>query len=173
MKKLLILIAICTLPVLTFAQRYAYVDSDYILEKIPEFQAAQEELNKLSTQWQKDVEQQFTELENLYKSYQAEQVLLTDDMRKKREEEIVKKEKEAKDFQRTKFGVEGELFKKRQELIKPIQDKVYNAIKDLASSSGLEILFDRAGQSNVIYADDKLDKSDAVLKKMGVRITLK
>ncbi len=173
MKNLLLFLSLVTLPFLGFSQRYAYVDSDYILEKIPEFQEAQKELNKLSEGWQKEVEQKFTELENLYKSYQAEQVLLTDDMRKKREEEIVNKEKEAKEFQRTKFGVEGELFKKRQELIKPIQDKVYNAIKSVASSKSLEIIFDRAGQTNVIYADEDLDKSNLVLKELGVRITLK
>ncbi|MES2627610.1 MAG: OmpH family outer membrane protein, partial [Bacteroidota bacterium] len=131
---------------------------------------AQEELNKSSASWQKEVETKYQEIENLYKAYQAEQVLLTDDMRKRREEEIVEKERLAKEFQKQKFGLEGELFKKRQELLKPIQDKVFNAVKDLATTSALDIIFDKAGDAaNILYADPKLDKSDSVLRKMGVK----
>lgn len=152
------------------AQKFAYVDTDYILENIPEFKKAQEELDKASALWQKDVEAKYKEIEDLFKAFQAEQVLLTDDMRKRREEEIVEKERIAKEFQKQKFGLEGELFKKRQELLKPIQDKVFNAVKELATGSQLDIIFDKAGdQANMLYADPKLDKSDSVLRKLGVK----
>ncbi len=153
------------------AQKFAYVDTDYILENVPEFKKAQEELDKVSAQWQKEVEAKYKEIEDLYKAFVAERVLLTDDMRKRREDEIVEKERIAKEFQKQKFGLEGELFKKRQELLKPIQDKVFNAVKELATSSQLDIIFDKAGdQANIMYADPKLNKSDSVLRKMGVKI---
>ena len=117
------------------AQKIGYVDTEYILENIPEYKEAQAELDKLSIEWQKQLERRYAEIDKLYKNYQAEQILLTDEMKTKREEEIIKKEKEAKEYQKQKFGVDGELFKKRQELVKPIQDKIYNAINEVASIS--------------------------------------
>lgn len=149
------------------AQKYGYVDTDYILENIPEYKAAQKQLDDFSVQWQKQIETKYAEIDRLYKAFQSEQVLLTEDMKRKREEEIIQKEKEAKDFQKSKFGVDGDLFKKRQELVKPLQDKVYNTIKDIAVTGNFVMIFDKSGQSNLLFADPKYDKSDEVLKKLG------
>ncbi len=122
------------------AQKIAYVDTEYILGQIPEYKAAQAELDKTSIQWQKEIEAKYAEIDKMYKSYQAEQILLTEDMKKKREGDIVAKEKEAKDLQKQRFGVDGELFKKRQELVKPIQDKVFNTVQPSISSTKLLFL---------------------------------
>jgi outer membrane protein len=149
------------------AQKIGYVDSEYVLQNIPEYKEAQEELDKLSIEWQKQLERRYAEIDKLYKNYQAEQILLTDEMKTKREEEIIKKEKEAKEYQKQKFGVDGELFKKRQELVKPIQDKIYNAINDVASMGGYDIIFDKSSGLTMLYTNPKLNKSDAVLKKLG------
>src|ERR1043165_1721389 len=121
------------------AAKFGYVDTDYIMGQIPEYKAAQSELDKTSMQWQKEIDIKYAEIDKLYKAYQADAILLTDDMKKKRENEIINKEKEVKEQQKQKFGVDGELFKKRQELVKPIQDKVYNAIKTTADRKGLGI----------------------------------
>jgi outer membrane protein len=149
------------------AQKVGYVDSDYILANIPEYKAAQSEIDKLSVDWQKEVEAKYTEVDKLYKAYQADAILLTDDMKKKRENEIINKEKEVKELQKQRFGVDGELFKKRQELVKPIQDKVYNAVKAVAERGGIAIMLDKAGQVNILYANSKYDKSEEVLTYMG------
>lgn len=151
------------------AAKFGYVDTDYILGQIPEYKAAQSELDKTSVMWQKEIEGKYTEIDKLYKAYQADAVLLTDDMKKKRENEIINKEKEAKDLQKQRFGVDGELFKKRIELVKPIQDKVYNAIKTVAEKSGLGFVLDKAGQVSILYANSKYDKSDDVLAILGYK----
>ncbi|MCB0410156.1 MAG: OmpH family outer membrane protein [Flavobacteriales bacterium] len=151
------------------AQKFAYVDTEYILENIPEYKEAQGELDKLSIEWQKQLERRYSEIDKMYKNYQAEQILLTEDMKTKREEEIIKKEKEAKEYQKQKFGVDGELFQKRQELVKPIQDKVYQAVQDVANISSLDIIFDKSSGLTVLYSNSKYNKSDAVLKKMGYK----
>lgn len=150
------------------AQRYAYVDSEFILNNLPEYQAAQQELDRFSAQWQKEIEQRYEAIDRLYKAFQAEKVLLTDEMRTAREEEIVQKEQQARELQRQRFGVEGDLFQKRVELIQPIQDKVYQAIKEVAEGSGYSVIFDKANQSNILYADPRYDKSDRVLRKLGI-----
>jgi len=150
-----------------FSQKIGYVDSDYILSKIPEYKAAQSEMDKTSVDWQKEIEAKYSEIDKLYKIYQAESVLLTDDMKKKRENEIINKEKEVKELQKSRFGVDGELFKKRMELVKPIQDKVYSAVKQVAERSGLAIIFDKAGQISMLYTNSKYDKSEDVLTFMG------
>jgi len=150
-------------------QKFAYVDSDYILNNIPEYKTAQQELDNLSAQWQKEIENKIAEVDKLYKSYQAEQLLLPDDMKKKRENEIILKEKEIKELQKKRFGTDGDLFKKRQELVKPIQDKIYKAIEDLANKNNYSIILDKAGQITFLYADPKLDKSDDVLQNMGYK----
>jgi outer membrane protein len=150
--------------------KIGYVDSEYILNQIPEFKQAQEELEKLSQEWQKQLEKKYAEIDQLYRNYQAEHVLLTEDMRRKREEEITRKEKEAKEFQKAKFGPDGELFKKRQELVQPIQDKIYNAIKDIASVDRLDIVFDKSSGATILYVNPKNDISDKVLKKLGVEV---
>jgi len=151
------------------AQKFAYVDTEYILGQIPEYKAAQAELDKISVQWQKEIEAKYAEIDKMYKAYQAEQILLTEDMKKKREGDIVAKEKEAKDLQKQRFGVDGELFKKRQELVKPIQDKVYNAVKSVAEKGGYSVIFDKAGDLTMLYASPKNDKSDDVLELLGYK----
>ena len=162
---LLLLIVISTSVV--YSQKVGYVDTEYILRNIPEYEEAQKELDKLSIEWQKQLERRYAEIDKLYKNYQAEQILLTDEMKTKREEEILKKEKEAKEYQKQKFGVDGELFQKRQELVKPIQDKIYNAISEEANIGGLDIIFDKSSGLTMLYTNPKLNKSDAVLKKLG------
>ncbi|HEY1025945.1 MAG TPA: OmpH family outer membrane protein [Sphingobacteriaceae bacterium] len=153
----------------SFAQRFAYVDSDYILKHIPEYTSAQKQLDALSEQWQKDVDNRFAEIEKLYKAYQADQVLLTDDMRKRRENEIIEKEKEAKEFQRLKFGYEGELFQQRTRLIKPIQDRVAKAVQAVAENQQLDMIFDKNSEVMLLYASPRLDKSNDVITKLGYK----
>ena len=150
------------------AQKFAFVDTKYILENIPEYKTAQDQLDDISAQWQKEIETKFAEIDKMYKDFQAESVLLPEDMKKKREDDIVRKEKEAKDLQKKRFGKDGDLFKKREELVKPIQDKIYNAIETLATTGNYGIIFDQAGSLTILYADMKLDKSDDILQKLGV-----
>ena len=170
MKKLILTLGIVlTTSVLTFAQKFAYVDTEFILGQIPEYKSAQAELDKISVQWQKEIEGRFGEIDKLYKAYQADAILLTEDMKKKRENEILNKEKEVKDLQKQRFGVDGELFKKRQELVKPIQDKVYNGIKSVAEKKGLGFIMDKSGQVSILYANSKYDISDDVLVYLGYK----
>lgn len=157
------------LGVAGFSQKFAFVDSDYILKKIPQYRAAQEQLDKLASQYQKDVETKFTSLDEQVRAYQAEKVLLTQDMRTKREQDLTQKQKEAQDLQRNYFGPDGIIFKKRTELIKPIQDQVYNAVKDMASEGGYAAIFDVANNPTVLFSNSKYDKSDEVLQKLGYR----
>ena len=152
-----------------FAQKTAYVDLDYILTSIPEYKSAQEQLDQMSVQWQKEIETRLAEVDRLYKAFQAEEILLTQDMKKKREDEIIAKEKEAKELQKQRFGVDGDLYKKRQELVKPIQDKTYNAIKELAEKQMIAIMFNKSAELNILFANPKYDKSDEVLEAMGFK----
>ncbi len=168
-KSLLILSLLALFSVFANAQKFGYVDTKYILSHIPEYQSAQAEVNKLSSQWQKDIENKYATIEKLESAYQAEKILLTDEMRKKREEEIDRKKQEAKEMQKAKFGVDGELFKKREELIKPIQDRIFDAIKEVAEQMSLMVVFDKANHSNMLYTNPKHDISDKVLKKMGLK----
>ncbi len=154
---------------LAVAQKYAFVDTDYILNNIPNYKAAQEQLDKQSAEWQKEVEAKYTEIEKMYKDYQAERVLLAEDMRKQREDAIVNKEKEAKELQKSYFGQDGALFKKRQELIQPIQDDIYKAIKDLATENGYAAIFDTSSGTSMIYTNPRYDISDEVLQKLGYK----
>ncbi len=148
-------------------QKYAYVDTEYILDNIPEFQDAQDELDELSKKWQKEIEAAYTQVSDMYQKYQAESVLLPEDVKRKREDEIVKKEQEVKDLQRKYFGPEGELFLKRQELVKPIQEKVYNAIETLASTRNYSFVFDKSGGTTMLYTNPSFDISDDVLDEVG------
>jgi len=150
-----------------FGQKYAYVDTEYILDNIPEFQDAQDELNSYSTKWQKEIETEYAEVEEMYKKYQAEAVLLPEDVKRKREDAVVLKEKNVKDLQRKYFGPEGELFKKRQELIQPIQEKVFNAIESIATTRNFGFVFDKAGGMTLLYGAPKYDISDEVLDEVG------
>lgn len=149
------------------AQKYAYVDTEYILDNIPEFQDAQDELDAISAEWQKEVETKYLQVEELYKKYKAEAVLLPDDIKKKREDEIIAKEKEAKELQNKYFGPEGDLFKKRQELIQPIQEKIYNSIESIALTSNYAFIFDKSGGVTLLWTDPKYDISDDVLDDVG------
>ncbi|MFN8153906.1 MAG: OmpH family outer membrane protein [Bacteroidia bacterium] len=151
------------------AQKYAYIDSQYILDNISEYKAAMQQLDQLSIAWQKEIEAKYAVIDKLYKDYQAEQILLTEEMRRKREQEITTKEKEVKEFQKQKFGYEGELFKKKQELIKPIQDKIYNAVKKIATEQAYAVIFDKSGDLVMLYTNPKYDKSDDVLEAMGYK----
>ena len=170
MKKIILTLSILTATsIALFAQKIAYVDTEYILGQIPEYKSAQAELDKVSVQWQKEVETKYAEIDKMYKAYQAEQILLTEEMKKKREGDIIAKEKEAKDLQKQRFGVDGELFKKRQELVKPIQDKIYAAVKTISEKGGYSIMFDKASEITMLYTSAKLDKSDDVLELMGYK----
>jgi len=169
MKKLILTIAvILSAFAVTTAQKYAYVDSDYILNNIPEYQDALDILDEFSIEWQKEIEAKFAEVDKLYKDYQAEAVLLPEDMKAQRENEIIQKEKEAKDLQKQRFGREGDLFTKRQELVQPIQEKVYNAIETIAETQNYAFVFDKAGSLSILYAKDKFDISDDVLDEVGL-----
>jgi outer membrane protein len=169
MKKLILTIAvILSAFAVSVAQKYAYVDTDYILNNIPEYQDALDILDEFSIQWQKEIEAKFAEVDKLYKDYQAEAVLLPEDMKAQRENEIIQKEKEAKDLQKQRFGREGDLFSKRQELVQPIQEKIYNAIETIAETQNYAIVFDKAGSLSILYAKDKFDISDDVLDEVGM-----
>jgi outer membrane protein len=167
MKKVLLIVSFSFLAITIQAQKFAYVDTDYILKKIPEFNQAQDKLDALSSDWQKEIENKYVDVDKMYRSYQQEKVLLTDEMQKKREEAIIKKEKSAKDLQQQYFGVEGELYIKRQELIKPIQEKVYNAIQELATNNKYQVIFDSSSDLIMLYKSNNLDKSDKVLDLLG------
>ena len=172
MKKVISLLSVFVLVCATtsiFAQKYAYVDSKYILDNISEYKASQQQLDQLSIAWQKEIEAKYTMIDKLYKDYQAEQILLTEDMKRKREAEITKKEKEVKEFQKQKFGYEGELFKKKQELTKPLQDKIYNAVKKLATDQSYAVIFDKSSDLVMLYSNPKYDKSDEILAAMGYK----
>ena len=166
-KALLILVSFLLLSVGSYAQKFAYVDTDYILNNIPEFNQAQDKLDEISKQWQAEIEGIYAEVDKMYRDYQTQEVLLTDEMKKKREEAIITKEKSAKDLQKKRFGPEGDLYGKRQELIQPIQDKVYDAIQQLAANSKYAVIFDSSSDLIMLYSSPNLDKSDKVLENMG------
>lgn len=151
----------------SFAQKFAYVDSEFILENIPEYADAKTEVDELSIQWQHDIEAKFAEIDQLYKSFKAEAVLLPDDIKNKREEEIIAKEKIAKDLQKQRFGKDGDLFKRRQELIKPIQEKIYAAIESIAATDNYAVIFDKAGSVSMMYTNPRYDISEDILDKLG------
>jgi outer membrane protein len=170
MKKLFFL-ALCSFvfTAASFAQKYAIIDTKYILDKMPDYTTAQKALDDMATNWQKEIDNMQLELDKMYKDFEAEQVMLSDDLKKKREDQLFIKEKGLRDLQRKRFGFEGDLFKKRQELIKPIQDKVYNAVQKLAVTRGYDFILDKSEGITVIFADPKLEKSDDVLKELGVK----
>lgn len=170
MKKLVLILLFFAVSVsFGFAQKYAYVDTQYILGNIPSYKAAQEQLDKVSQQYQKELETIHAELDKMYKDFQAEAVLLSDDMKRKREDMIITKEKEYKKLQRQYFGAEGDLFQKRQSLIKPIQDDVFKVIQEIAEQGTYSIIFDKAGSLSMIYTNSKYDLSDQILQKLGYK----
>ncbi len=153
----------------TFAQKFAFVDSDYILQNIPSYDAAQKELDKISEGWETAIAAEYEKIQTLYKTYQSERVLLTDDMKKKREEEIITKEREVKELQSKYFGPDGDLSKKREELVKPIQDAIYKAVKELSAEGSYAVIFDTASGAAILYSNPRYDLSDEVLKKLGYK----
>ena len=168
MKKIILILVVSFLVVTTTqAQKFAYVDTDYILNKIPEFKQAQDKLDDFSADWQKEIEGKYADVEQMYRAYQQEQDLLTDEMKTKREEAIIAKENAAKNLQQKYFGPTGDLYTKRQELIKPIQDKIQNAIQQLAANNKYQIIFDSSSDLILLYKDNNLDQSDKVLELMG------
>jgi len=169
MKKIFVVICILTFATVTQAQRYAIIDTKYILDKMPDYKLAQKNLDDVAANWQKEIDVLQQELDRMYKDYDAEQVMLSEDLRKKREDQLFVKEKNLRDLQRNRFGFEGDLFKRRQEFIKPIQDKVYNAVQKLAVQRGYDFILDKSEGITVIFADPKLEKSEDVLKELGVK----
>ena len=168
MKKAILLLALaigCAIG--AAAQKFALVDMEYILKNYPAYEMANEQLNQLSQRWQKEVEAKSIEAENLYKNYQADMVFLTDEQKKKKEEEITTREKEATELRYKYFGPEGELYQKRQTLMKPIQDDIYNAIKKVSEERSYQVIFDRASSANIVYASPRIDISNEVLDKLG------
>lgn len=169
MKK--IFLAVAFLVAASFAvnaQKYAIIDTKYILEKVKEYKDADKNIQKLADQWQKELDSLQADLDRMYKNFDAEQYMLTDELKKKREAELFNKEKEVRELQRKRFGYEGDLFKERQRLVKPIQDKVFNAIQKLAVAKGWDFVLDKSEGITVIFADPKLDKSDEILKELRI-----
>lgn len=168
-KKAILLVFAVVISLSTFSQRFAYIDTQYIMDYIPEYQAAQMEIEQLSTDWQKELEDKYEKLNELNKKYQAESILLPDEIKQERENEINELEKEIKTLQMQRFGHGGDLFQKRQELIQPIQDKIYEAVEEIATRGNYAVIFDKAGGPNMIYTDMRYDLSDDVLKHLGYR----
>jgi outer membrane protein len=170
MKK--ILLVVCGLWLASFssqAQKYAIIDTRYILDKMSEYKDAQKKLDEFAVVWQKEIDDQQTDLDKMYRDFDAEQVMLSEELKKKRQDQLYLKEKALRDLQRKRFGFEGDLFKKRQELVKPVQDKVYNAVQKLAVQRSYDFILDKSEGITVIFADPKLDKSEDVLRELGVK----
>ncbi len=167
MKKLLFMLLVLLGTLNAQAQKYALVDMEYILSNIPAYERANEQLNQTSKAWQQEVEALNNKAQTLYKNYQNESVFLSDAQKKEREKAIVDKEKEASDLKKKYFGPEGELYKKRQSLIEPIQDEIYNAVKSIATSKGFSLILDRASDNGIIFASPSIDISNEVLSKLG------
>ncbi len=167
--KNILLVGLLLISSLLSAQKYAFVDSEYILRNIPAYEAANEQLSQLSAKWQTEIETRFEEISQLYQTYQTENVFLSNEMKIKRENEIVEKEKQAKQLQQSYFGQDGELFKRRESLVKPIQDDIFNAISEIAADKNIAAVFDKASGMGIMYVDSKNDISDEVLVKLGYK----
>lgn len=170
MKKIILTFVMLALMVAgSYAQKFAFIDSEYILGNIPAFNAAQEQLDLLSRQYQKELESMYAEIEKMYQDFQAESVLLSEDMKRKREDVIISREKEYKELQRKYFGPSGDLFKRRQTLVKPIQDDIFNAVQEIANEGAYAVIFDKAGGTTLIFTNPRFDLSDQVLQKLGYK----
>ena len=168
-KTILLSIALFSMAFALQAQRYAIIDTKYILGKIPEYVDADKKLSLIGEQWQKEIDDKQTQLDKMYKNYEAEQFMLTDELKKKREDELFVKEKDIRELQKKRFGYEGDLFKERQKLVKPVQDKVYNAVQKMAIAKAYDFVLDKSEGITIIFADPKLDKSEDVLKELGIK----
>ena len=170
MKKIILIsIGLLMMSTLSFAQKYACVDTEYILNKIPNYKSAQEQIEKISAQYQKEVEDGYRSLDEMFKTFQAEKALLSDAMKKRREDEIIAKEKSVKALQQKYFSPEGDLAKKREELMKTIQERVFNAIKNFADDGGYATIFDLSNNASMIYVNTRYDVSDKILEKLGYK----
>lgn len=169
MKKVIFLLGfLMMVSFATHAQRFAYVNTEYILGKVPEYKEAQKKLDEIAAGWKTEIDAKFQEVATMYEKFSQEEFLLTEDMKRKREEEIIAKEEEANKLQKARFGYEGELYKKRQELVQPIQDKIFDAIQKLATTRGYDFIFDKAsGGATLLYTNPSYDLSDQVLKNLG------
>ena len=167
MKRILLLITILIFVENIKAQKFAYVDSQYILEHITEYKQAKQELDNISYQWQEEIETAYQDIDKLYRAYQTDKVLLTDKMRQDREDEIIEKEKEVKELQQQRFGTDGDLYRKQEELIRPIQNLIYNAIQEFAEQGRYGVIFDKSSDLLMLYADENLNKSEKILDYLG------
>ena len=167
MKRILLILCILIFVGNIKAQKFAYVDSQFILEHIPEYKQAKQELDNISYQWQEEIETAYQDIDKLYRAYQTDKVLLTDKMRQDREDEIIEKEKEVKELQQKRFGTDGDLYKKQEELIRPIQNLIYNAIQEFAEQGRYGVIFDKSSDLLMLYADENLNKSEKILDYLG------
>ena len=164
--------AFSMVALLTFtasAQRIAIVDINEVLGSFIDYQNAEKEIDKVASDWRQEIAQEYDKIKALYNKYQAEQVLLNEDQKKEREDEIMEAEKAVRQLQKTRFGPEGDLFNKRQELVSPIQDKVYSAIEDFASDRGYDLIFDKGGAAGLLFVTDEYDKTGDVKKRLGIK----
>lgn len=151
------------------AQKYAIIDTRFILDRMPEYKTAQKQLDDIAAGWQKEIDEKQAALDKMYRDFDAEEVMLSEELKRKRQDQLFLKEKEVRDLQRQRFGFEGDLFKKRQELIKPVQDRVYNAVQKISTQRGYDFVLDKSEGITIIFADPKLDKSEDVLRELGIR----
>ncbi len=171
MKKIVVLLVFLMSNIgLGVAQKVAIVDIGAVLEAVPEYKKAQEDLDKISTQWRQEINQELDKIKSMYNKYQAEQVIMSDEMRKQKEDEITKKEKDVRELQKEKFGPEGSLFKKRQELIKPIQDRVFKAVEDFATEKAYDVVLDKSSSSGILFANAAIEKTADIIRKLGITI---
>ena len=168
MKHIIILSAFLLTGFMSNAQQVAIVDINQILENMEDYQTAQDELDRIAATWRQEISQEYDKIKSLYNKYQAEQVLLSDEVRRQREDEIMNKEQEVMELQRSKFGPEGELFQRRQVLVSPIQDRVYRAIEDYAATRGIDIIFDKSSAAGLIFTSDKYDRTQDIINKLGL-----
>ncbi len=169
MKHIIVLIAfLMAATTFSMAQKIVYVDTDKVLNSMPEYKEAQQQIDKITEKWQKEIQARYSEIEEMYKAYQAEEILLTEDLRQRRQDEIIEKEKSLKELQKEKFGHEGALFKKRQELVKPIQDEIYAAIQKMATQSAYDFVLDKSSGISILFANDKYDKTGEIMRSLGI-----
>jgi len=169
MKRVFLFAVAVLFATFSFGQKYAYVDTEYILNNIPVYESAKTQLEDLTKEWKKEIDAKKASIDQMFQNYQSERILLTEELRAKREDEIMKKEQELKQLQQKYFGESGMLYTKREELIKPIQDDIYNAIKEIATEGNYAVIFDTANNLNMLYTDPRHDKSDDVLRKLGYK----
>ena len=167
-KSLLLSLILVVFSLAAFSQKYAYIDSEYIISNMPDYKEAQAELDRTAAVWQQEIEAKFKSIDSMYKKYQVEAITLPENLKQKREEAIIKAEQDAKELQKKRFGKDGDLFKKREELVKPIQDRVFTAIEEYSKEKGYAFVFDVAGAMTIVYADSKWDINDQIMQKLGI-----